>query len=331
MVTKIIAQNERIVIGTDVHDMKHNVAVVDSEGKIVRETAMPAHRRSWENLLKKLPGCQVVVVYEAGPHGYNLHDLVEELGHKCVVVAPCKHVGIKTDKRDARAIARDYRAGRASLVTVPSFEKRVRRQLTRTRESLKKEVRKLKNQINGIQRFHGMGGKGLEAVRHDETGYVSQAINALYQAIADIEDKVKDLEKTMKEVSKEKEYNEDFKTLKGITGVGEATALEVILGVADIRKFSKSKQFSSYLGLCPGEWSSGNSRRLGHISKRGPGRLRGILVQCAWVRVRYDEKEKHKFAEQSKRLGKRRAIVAAARRLAVHIWWSLKESTPQAA
>jgi len=325
MVRRIIAQNERIVIGTDVHDVRHNAAVVDREGQILHETAMPAHRKSWENLLKRLPDCQVTVVYEAGPHGYNLHDLIKELGHSCKVVAPQKHVGVKTDKRDARAIAKDFLASRAGIVAVPEYAKRVRRQVVRTRESLKKEARRLKTQINSMKRFHGLEG-GLAAVKKDTTGYIEYMEKVQQEIIAFIQAKIKELESILKAIAMEEEYEKQVKALMSLTGVGFTTAMSVTLGIADIGKFKKSKQFSSYLGLCPVENSSGEKRRLGHISKRGPGRLRGLLVQCAWSRVRHDEDERERYKKLSARIGSRRAIVAVARRLAVSMWWALKNS-----
>lgn len=126
---RIIAQNEEIVIGADVHVKDHQVAVVRQDGVLLKNARIKANRKSWESLLVRLPGCRIIVVYEAGLTGYGLYDLIVGMGHGAVVVAPERHVGVMTDKRDAQSIARDYLAKRARAVVVPKYGKRVRRQV----------------------------------------------------------------------------------------------------------------------------------------------------------------------------------------------------------
>ena len=113
--------------------------------------------------------------------------------------------------------------------------------------------------------------------------------------------------------------------------MGTVTALTIMLEVADINAFETEDKFASYTGLCPGERSTGATRRQGSITKQGPGRLRGTLTQAAWAMVRSDPDEKKLFEEMSKKIGKKRAIVAAARRLAVKIWREMKEEQKKAA
>lgn len=324
MSKRIIAQNQRIVIGADVHDKKHNVTVMDSEGRELKYEAMSPNAAVWDKLLKRLPECEVTVVYEAGPHGYNLYDLIQALGQEAVVVAPESHVGPKTDRRDSAAVARDWLAGRAKVVTVPGFEKRVHRQVLRARDAFVKETNRLRNMLSGITRFHGIGG-GLHAVNHDESGYLEFVIGQIKEVIEFISLKVKEMEAALSVIAREEDYRAQVEALREIKGVGLIGAMQVVLGVADMGAFESSGQFASYLGLCPGEFSSGERRRLGHISRRGPGRIRGTLVQCAWSAVRWDENQKEKFIALATRIGRKKAIVAIARRLAVRMWWALKE------
>ena len=103
MNNRIIAQNEEIVIGTDVHVKEHQVAVVRQDGVLLKNARIKANKKSWESLLERLPGCGITVVYEAGLTGYGLYDLIVGMGHRAVVVAPERHVGVKTDKRDSQS------------------------------------------------------------------------------------------------------------------------------------------------------------------------------------------------------------------------------------
>ena len=126
-------------------------------------------------------------------------------------------------------------------------------------------------------------------------------------------------------IAQEEEHKDKVESLTQIKGIGTMAAMEVLLGFADIRTFGTSGAAASYTGLCPNEYSSGDKRRQGRITRRGPGRLRAMLVQSAWVRVMHVEEEKHRYEKLKMRKGSRKAIVAIARRLMVTIWWKLKE------
>lgn len=332
MVRKIIAQNEEIVIGVDVSDAKHNAAAVRVRGgELIRDDKVNPDFGSWQKYLEKFPGCEVTVVYESGPQGYNLCDAIKALGRKAAVVAPVKHVGVKTDKRDARAIARDWLAGSAKEVTVPGVQKREARQVLRSRGQLVKELVRIKNRRSALIRFHGLTGRLAPWRKGLISAHLQFCIASLDASEAFFKEQIRLFDKHIEQIAAESQWRPTVEKLTRIKGIGTLTALEVALEVADISKFKSSDAFASYTGLCPGEWSSGNTRRQGHITRRGPGRLRGALVRSAWILIRYDEAEKKRFQNLAARAGKKRAIVAIARRLAVTIWWTLKESDEKAA
>ena len=324
---KIIAQNEEIVIGVDVSDAKHNCAAVRVRGGVlIRDDVVKPDIEAWKKYLDKFPGCEITVVYESGPQGYTLHDAITALGRKIEVIAPVKHIGVKTDKRDARAIARDYLSGNVKIVSVPDYKKRVRRQALRLRGQFKKDLIRVKNRMSGLKRFHGIKSLLTPWRKAENDEYLQFCLGELELTAAFYEERIAEIEAVLGRIARDEEYRPMVEKLKKIKGIGELTALEIVLEVADMEKFRTGDEFASYTGLCPGERSSGETRRQGHITRQGPGRLRGALVRCAWVVVMHDAEEKKRFEAMVKRTGRKRAIVAVARRLAVRVWWTLMKS-----
>lgn len=323
MVTKMIAQDCEIVMGVDVSTIKHNVCVVDAaDGHVLYEDAIkPLEAQGYKKLLARMPGCRITVVYEAGPDGYTLFDLVRALGHRGVVVTPQKHVGYKTDARDAQHIARDFLAGRVRCVRVPDFSKRAERQVLRTRDQLMKIRTQTQNRIKSAQRMHGLRAPGLRTLEYDTTGALNMTQNMLWDTVHFLTQQIEALEEELKRIIKrDAEYLALSRELSKLRGVGPVTIWQVLLNVADLGSFDSAGQFASYTGLCPQVYSTGKTQRLGRITRRGPGPVRAALVQGAWACVRCDPEEKAFFIALSKRKGKKKAIIAVARRLAEKIW-----------
>ena len=105
--------------------------------------------------------------------------------------------------------------------------------------------------------------------------------------------------------------------------MGPVTALAFVLTIGDIRRFSRSKQISSYLGLIPREHSSGGKQRLGSISKQGNWLLRTLLVEATQSVVRFDSEFRREYQHRCHRKHRAVAKVAAARKLAVRLFWML--------
>ena len=110
-------------------------------------------------------------------------------------------------------------------------------------------------------------------------------------------------------------------------GVGPITALAYVLTIGDGSRFQRGKQVASYLGLIPSEKSSSNRRRLGSISKQGNSFLRMLLVESAQAVNRLDEGFRQQYKHRCHHMAKGVAKVAAARRLAVRLFWMLRSNT----
>ena len=140
-----------------------------------------------------------------------------------------------------------------------------------------------------------------------------------------LEAQVADLDEA---VSKVAWANEGARLLMTQPGVGPITALAFVVTIGDVRRFQRGKQVGSYLGLIPSEASSGQRRRLGAISKQGNVFLRTMLVEAAQSVVRHDEDFKKEYAHRCHQKPRGVAKVAAARKLAVRLYWMLRTQTP---
>ena len=120
------------------------------------------------------------------------------------------------------------------------------------------------------------------------------------------------------------EKNEQARFLMTQPGVGPITSLAFVLTTGDVSHFPRGKQVTSYLGLIPREYSSGGKQRLGSISKQGNGFMRMLLVEAAQVAVRCDPQMRQEYLHRCHRKAKGVAKVAAARKLAIRLYWMLR-------
>ena len=129
-------------------------------------------------------------------------------------------------------------------------------------------------------------------------------------------------------VKKAAEENERARLLMTQPGVGPITSLAYVLTMGDVTRFKRGKQVASYVGLIPREYSSGGKQRLGSISKQGNRFLRMLLVESAQVVVRYDPGFRSEYLHLCHSKPKAVAKVAAARKLAIRLFWMLRTNTP---
>ena len=120
------------------------------------------------------------------------------------------------------------------------------------------------------------------------------------------------------------EENPQAQLLMTQPGVGPNTALAYVLTIGDVSRFPRGKQVASYLGLIPREHSSGGRQKLGVISKQGNRMLRSLLVEAAQIAVRFDPDMKKQYLHRCHQKPKGVAKVAAARKLAVRLYWMLR-------
>jgi transposase len=347
----MIAQDRQIVIGADVHKVNHVVtAMCVDEGEYCHPAKqIGANEHAWREYIGRFPGCRIHVVYEAGPDGYNLHDWIERIRERDGIdvraeIAPPAQVpkapaarNKKTDKRDSVSLIHAKMLKSYHPVVVPVEAKREERQLMRSRKFLVKQEVALKSHIRGALRFQGIcepprrawsrpwiAGVREAAAAKDTTGFLKDTLDAFLDLYMAVKDKLKEINKRMKDIVNDGHSNEVALRLKELVGIGE---------VADFTAFRNSEAFASYAGLVPGERSSGEQQRQGRTTRACNHRLKALLVECAWVWLQHDPEAKRIFSRIKAGVDKRKyiAIVALARRLAVKVYHKALDNPPHAA
>jgi transposase len=261
-------------------------------------------------------------------------ELVEDLGHEIWIgdAAQIRASYVrqqKTDKRDAAHILKLLVEGRFPRLWAPDREQRDLRQLVLHRHKLVAIRSQVKNELQhlamnkGMQRKHKLWSQaGQKRLRElPLKPWAACRREDLLGVLAMLNQQVGKLDGAVLEAAEE---NAQAKLLMTQPGVGPNTALAFVLTLGDVSRFPRGKQVASYLGLIPRESSSGGRQRLGAISKQGNRMLRSLLVEATQTAVRLDPGMKKQYLHRCHQKPKGVAKVAAARKLAVRLYWMLR-------
>ncbi|MBD3297922.1 MAG: IS110 family transposase [candidate division Zixibacteria bacterium] len=309
---------------------------VRSEGMVVHETSLPAeYANLHQYLTRRYPGCRIRVMYEAGFSGFGLHDRLVADGIGCVVTPPHtvtqeKVQGVKTDRVDARRLARNLESGDYAACHVPDRERREDRQLVRTLSQIQRDVVRTKNRIRKFLDFHGLNAglpvgawcrsdyARLEAM--SLSGPLRQSLTVWLRQLATLEDLKRELVAALKVVASKARYRQAVASKQRCAGVGWLSAIRFTLEWGDLSRFPTGKQIASFVGLTSREHSSGEVVHRGRITGQGNAQVRAWLIQCAWRALRRDPVLLAKYQRVWRNAGsKKKAIVAVARTLAVRM------------
>lgn len=287
-------------IGLDVHKETIAVAIADAgrDGEVRFYGEIANTPDAVANLLKKLGGrrSKLHFVYEAGPCGYGLYRQIVTAGHACEVVSPAhtpRRAGdhVKTDRRDSVMLARLSRAGELTSVWVPDEAHEAMRDLIRAREAATKDLRQARQRIQGFLLRHGRRYAGAVWKKKHRVWLANQSfdhpaqqiafqtyLNAMDQAIAR-----KDLIETQIEaLVPEWSLGPVVEALQALRGVALVVAAGVVAEIGDMRRFDNPRQLMAFIGLVPGEHSSGSKRKLTGITKAGSVVARRLIVEASW-------------------------------------------------
>jgi len=331
-----VLKGKRIFVGLE--DSKRTWKVcVRSEGMIVDEASMPARY----NVLKgyfdnRFPGCMIQLIYEAGFNGFWLHDLLEKDGIDCIVTPPNKVTiekdnRVKTDKRDARRLAKNLENKDYASCNVPTRERRENRQLSRTLDQLNKVIKATKNRIRRMFDYHhpvedlkdgAWTDKDYSNLRNVNLSEPLKITLEVYLETLEISLKNKErLEKELIALSKKEEYKEEATIKQSVPGIGKLTAIRLTLELGEMKRFETGKHFASYLGLTSSEFSTGDTIKRGRITGQGPSNVRTWFIETSWRAIHKDPALLEKFQNVWRNTGsKKKAIVAVARKLACRLW-----------
>lgn len=286
-------------------------------------------------VLAPYEGLPIQLAYEACGFGYEIAWQLAGRGIAVTVVPPSTiarvpGARVKTDRRDASTLARELEDGRLKRVRVPTRADHDRRQLSRTYEQALKDRKRAQARLRSLLQDHGYLGPRPTAGWRTYAAWIGTVplapalqlcVDELLHARAAAADSVRRLKRALAAVADDPTYRALVAALSAQGGVGPFTAIRLRLELGDITHFRTADSFPNFLGLTPNEDSSGDRVHRGHIAKRGPGHIRGWLVQSAWacVRTGRDPALRACFARLSPRIGKKRAIIAVARRLALRV------------
>jgi len=317
-----------VYVGLDVH--KDSIAIA-----VARQGREPA--ATWKTIpydgvrlrkaLKMLvkDGEELRVCYEAGPTGFGLSRRLREAGIDCTVVAPSLVPGkpgdrVKTDRRDAKKLAHFLRSGDLTAVHVPEEEIEAIRDLERARDDAKGAERVARHQLGKFLLRHDRrweGGttwtqKHRDWIRTQKFAYPAQqrVLEDYLKTVEDLAERVARLTKQIEVLVEETAIAPLVKALQAFRGISLVSAVTIAAEVGgDLRRFATAGQFMSFVGLVPGEHSSGQRRRQGAITRCGNSHLRRILVEAAW-HYRF-------FAVMSKEIRRRnRGVAEGVQRIA---------------
>jgi transposase len=239
----------------------------------------------------------------------------------------------KHDRRDAALILKLLLEGRFPRIWVPSGAEKDLRQLlihryklVRIRAQVKTELQHLAmNQ--GITRKRKLWSQAGEQVLRELPlkPWAGRRREDLLKVREMLNGQIDLLDRAVVEAA---DQNQQAKLLMTQPGVGPITSLAFVLTMGEVNRFQRGKQVASYLGLIPREYSSGGHQRFGSISKQGNRFLRMLLVEAAQGAVRYDPGFRNEYLHRCHRKAKGVAKVAAARKLAIRLYWMLRTQKP---
>lgn len=285
-------------VGIDSHEETLTVCVLGESGSepISRFTVAnePSEiRRAFTRLHSQY---DLRCCYEASCGGYVLQRQLKGMGIACDVIAPsmvpkCPGDRVKTDRRDARKLAGQYRNGDLKVVHPPSIQEESARRVTRLREQMVRDVVQSKNELNLF--LNGIGrrfpGKRKWTLAHwkwlGEQGFDEPDQYVFTELIAMVKFKVsrlKEVDRQVAELAGSPIYREPVAKLCCLRGVGLVTAMTLITEIIDFKRFPSPRSLMVYLGLVPSESSSGKTKRKGSITKAGNAHCRRVLVEAAW-------------------------------------------------
>lgn len=327
-----------LTIGIDLGDKRSHVCVLDAAGSVTERFVVDSTSPAMQQAFAARCGAKVVI--EAGGHSPWASRLLADLGLDVIVANPNKLAAIsknqrKTDRNDAEILAR---LGRLDLNLLHPIEhrsaaKQAHLEMLKARDAVVRSRTLQVNHVRGALKAFGVRVPKCDATVFATTAaeHVPQALRAaigpLLSVIAHLTKSIRRYDRAVDRLC-EKVYPET-KLLRQIQGVGPLTALAYVLVLGSFERFKSSRRVGAYLGLCPPVAQSGEQNPQLHISKAGNGFMRKLLVQAAhYITGPFGEDSTLRRVGQRLEAsggarGKKRAIIAVARRLAVllhHLW-----------
>jgi transposase len=322
-----------ILIGCDFHPSWQQVCWVDTETGETEECKLVHTPGEAEKFYRRFAAPARIGMESTGNCQWFV-ELMTALGHEVWIgdaaqIRACEVRQQKHDRRDAALLLRLLVEGRFPRIWTPSGQQRDLRQLLIHRYKLVRLRAQVKNGLQhlalnrGVQKKQRLwseaGQKALRAIALPL--WANRRREDLLKLLGTLDEQIALLDQAVTEAA---EKNENARLLMTQPGVGPITSLAFVLTMGDVNRFPRGKQVASYLGLIPREYSSGGQQRFGSISKQGNRFMRMLLVEAAQTAVRCDPQFRQEYMHRCHSKPKGVAKVAAARKLAIRLYWMLR-------
>jgi transposase len=322
-----------IIIGCDYHPSWQQISFLDTLTGETDEKKLDHASGEAEKFYRGLAGPALIGMESTGNCQWFV-EMATTAGHNVWVgdaakIRACEVRQQKTDRRDAALILKLLIEGRFPRIWTPSGQEKDLRQLLIHRHKLVRIRTQVKNELQhlamnqGVTKKRKLWSKAGEKVLRELPlkPWAGRRREDLFKLREMLNGQIELLDRSVMEAA---EKNEKARLLMTQPGVGPITSMAFVLTMGDVSRFQRGKQVASYLGLIPREYSSGGHQRFGSISKQGNRFMRMLLVEAAQSAVRYDPGFRNEYLHRCHRKAKGIAKVAAARKLAVRLYWMLR-------
>ncbi len=328
-------ERQSFFVGIDVHKKSWTITVRTLNLEVAHFTQEPDASQLARYLHNRYRGANFLSAYEAGFCGTSAHHALCKAGIQNIIIHPAdlpqtdKQKKTKTDLHDSRAIARYLEAGILSGIHIMPADQQERRAFYRCRETKVKEVTRCSNRLRSLLYYLGIElpepFKDKEYISQNFLSWLctlkfttAEGTETLLQYVEELKYQRQQLLQLTRKLRKAitVHFKESYISLLTVPGIGPITAMGLLAETGDLTRFTKPDEFACYLGLVPGEQSSGETIYSNHIQPRCNTHLRPLLIEAAWTAIR---RCPVLLAYYKKHVGKnnKKAIVKVARKLAL--------------